>query len=470
MIDDKVWCEIIEKLKDGLNPSIFDTYIKNLKPYKEENNSLTIIVEDDESLLTIQSCYLARIEAAVEEITNNNYTIKCILKNQIESEEETTFNEPEPIREIQKQTTPRKEYKKYDSGLIKDYTFDNYAMGLSNQIAVTAAQIIIQQPGRYNPLFLYGVSGIGKTHLAMAIGNEYENKLHKKVLYITSEKFQEDVMHIAQDPEEFKQKYRNVELLIIDDIQLLKGEKTQVEFFNIFNEICLFKKNQMVVISDRCVNDIKDLQERLQTRFRDGFNAEMLIPDDKLRVNIIKKYIERPENEGLKSLNLSEEVIQYIANNMNTNARSIHGALNQLLINSLIFSPETIDIQFVQKNIGEFLQKNTTTESKSIIKIQQYVADYFKISIDDLKGTKKDPKYKIPRHIAMYLCRNELNETFENIGSEFGKDHSTALRGIKNIEKLMDYQPDEKKKNNLENLKLAADIKNAINIIKSNMN
>lgn len=155
---------------------------------------------------------------------------------------------------------------------------------------------------------------------------------------------------------------------------------------------------------------------------------------------------------------------------MNTNARSIHGALNQLLINSLIFSPETIDIQFVQKNIGEFLQKNTTTESKSIIKIQQYVADYFKISIDDLKGTKKDPKYKIPRHIAMYLCRNELNETFENIGSEFGKDHSTALRGIKNIEKLMDYQPDEKKKNNLENLKLAADIKNAINIIKSNMN
>ena len=112
-------------------------------------------------------------------------------------------------------------------------------MGLSNQIAVTAAQIIIQQPGRYNPLFLYGVSGIGKTHLAMAIGNEYENKLHKKVLYITSEKFQEDVMHIAQDPEEFKQKYRNVELLIIDDIQLLKGEKTQVEFFNIFNELLM---------------------------------------------------------------------------------------------------------------------------------------------------------------------------------------------------------------------------------------
>ena len=140
------------------------------------------------------------------------------------------------------------------------------------------------------------------------------------------------------------------------------------------------------------------------------------------------------------------------------------------MINSIIFNPPVVDIEFVQNNIGGFLHKNTTTESKSIIKIQQYIADYFKISIDDLKGTKKDPKYKIPRHIAMYLCRNELNETFENIGSEFGKDHSTALRGIKNIKELINYQSDESKKNNLEKLKTSSDIKNAINTIKQNMN
>ena len=290
-----------------------------------------------------------------------------------------------------------------------------------------------------------------------AIGNYIMKNSHKKVLYVTSDEFMTDYSGFSDSSNntidyanQFKNKYRNVDVLIIDDIQFLVGaEKTQTEFFNTFNYLHQSNK-QIIISSDRSPDDLKKLEERLRSRFMWGLPVDIYPPDFDLRCRIIKEKI---KNSPINDL-IEDNVIEYIANSCPSDVRHIEGTLNRLKAYTAMYVPEKIDLEFAVEALKDFVNKNVYVES-SIAKIQKVVADYYKISIDDLKGKKRNNKVVIPRQIAMYLCRMETNETFPRIGLEFGgRDHSTVIFACDKIEKELK-----------ENVELAETIKN----LKSNL-
>ena len=273
-----------------------------------------------------------------------------------------------------------------------------------------------------------------------AIGNFIMKNSNKKVLYVTSDEFMNDFTGIADVSKnsntidyanQFKSKYRNVDVLIIDDIQFLVGaEKTQQEFFNTFNY--LHKTNKQIIISsDRSPDDLKKLEERLRSRFMWGLPVDIYPPDFELRCRIIKEKIKNTSIEN----KIDEDVIEYIANACPSDVRHIEGTINRLTACTAIYVPEKITLEFAIESLKDFVNKNVYVES-SISKIQKIVADYFKITVDDMKGKKRTNKIAYPRQIAMYLCKMETEETLERIGLEFGgRDHSTVIFACDKIEK-----------------------------------
>jgi len=348
----------------------------------------------------------------------------------------------------------------WNSNLNPNLTFENFVVGSSNKLAFIAANAVADAPGTiHNPLFIYGKSGLGKTHLMQAIGNKIMKNSNKKVLYVSSDEFMNDFTGIADISKnvnsidyanQFKSKYRNVDVLIIDDIQFLVGaEKTQQEFFNTFNY--LHKTNKQIIISsDRSPDDLKKLEERLRSRFMWGLPVDIYPPEFELRCRIIKAKLKNTSIEN----KISEEVIEYIANSCQNDVRHIEGSINRLLAYTAMIVPEKIDLEFAVEALKDFVNKNIYTES-NISKIQKTVADYFNISVEDLKGKKRNNKVVIPRQIAMYLCRMETDDKFEKIGLEFGgRDHSTVIFACDKIDKEL--------KSNVE-------LSDTINKIKSNL-
>ena len=347
----------------------------------------------------------------------------------------------------------------WNSNLNPNLTFENFVVGASNKLAFIAASAVAEAPGTiHNPLFIYGKSGLGKTHLMHAIGNFIMKNSNKKVLYVTSDEFMTDYSGFSDTSKnvnnidyanQFKSKYRNVDVLIIDDIQFLVGaEKTQQEFFNTFNY--LHKTNKQIIISsDRSPDDLKKLEERLRSRFMWGLPVDIYPPDFDLRCRIIKEKIKNTSIEK----KIDDEVIEYIANACPSDVRHIEGTINRLTACTAMYVPEKVDLEFAIESLKDFVNKNVYVES-SISKIQKIVADYFKITVEDLKGKKRNNKVVIPRQIAMYLCRMETSETFPKIGLEFGgRDHSTVIFACDKIEK---------------ELKSDVDLIDTINKIKSN--
>ena len=292
----------------------------------------------------------------------------------------------------------------------------------------------------YNPLFIYGNSGLGKTHLMHAIGNYITKNSNKKVLYVTSEKFKNDFVEMNKKDSKnnnfseidlFKKKYRDIDVLIIDDIQFLGGApRSQEEFFHTFNE--LHDSNRQIIISsDRSPNDLKILEDRLRTRFNWGLTVSIYPPEFDLRVNILKRKI-AAQNLVIK---INDEVIDYIAVNVDNDIRQLEGALTRICAYSTIFN-----IDVVTKEVAEEALKDSVSKSANykndIQKIQRLVADYYKISIDELKSKKRTAIIAYPRQIAMYLCRILTDESFPKIGVEFGgRDHSTVIHAVDKITK-----------------------------------
>lgn len=319
---------------------------------------------------------------------------------------------------------------------------------------------VAEQPGKvHNPLFIYGKSGLGKTHLMHAIGNYIVNNSNKRVLYTTSEMFKDDYVNITnlnnkenniEVAADFKKKYRDLDVLIIDDIQYLVGaEKTQQEFFHTFNALHQANK-QIIISSDRSPEDLKLLEERLRSRFMWGLPVDIYPPDFELRCKIIRQKL---KNMTI-SAKIDENVIEYIANNCQNDVRFLEGAINRLMAYTAMIVPDKIDLNFAVEALADFVNHNIYS-TNSIEGIQKAVANYFKITIEDLKGKKKSANIAYPRMIGMYLSRMLTDENFNRIGLEFGgRDHSTVIHACDKIEKDL--------KNNLNLEKQLKEIQNSM--------
>ncbi|MBE6161056.1 MAG: chromosomal replication initiator protein DnaA [Firmicutes bacterium] len=442
---EEVWNEFMNKLEKELAPTTFRTWFKDIKLINEYNNKLTIQVPMEIHKSILRETYGNLIEDTLFSITNENFEFNYIT----EAENLDTLTEINA--ELNENDTS------FETNLNKDLNFDNFVVGSSNRLAYVSAMTVAQNPGKiHNPLFIYGKSGIGKTHLMHAIGNYIHQNTNKKVLYTTSDAYMTDFTGIAdiknldnqiEYANNFKNKYRNVDVLIIDDIQFLaNAEKTQQEFFNTFNDLQQSNK-QLIISSDKSPNDLKKIEERLRSRFTWGLPVDIYPPDFELRVEIIKQKIKNTSLAGL----MDNNVIEYIANSCTNDVRHLEGTINRLMAYTAMVVPEKIDVEFANAALNDYLNKNIYSEN-NIESIQKAVSDYYNITVEDLKGKKKSAKFTFPRQVAMYLSRMLTDESFPRIGLEFGgRDHSTVIHSINKIDSELNTNLDLK--NDIENIK-----------------
>ena len=329
---DQIWSKVLEDAKLEVSSLIYKTWFECTRLYKIENNEVSIVVPFAITRDRLNNVYLNDIKRWLQQETNQQYEINILL------EDELTINENLSTTDVDNSKNVDKIEYNYSSNLNKHYTFDNFVIGNSNRLAHATALAVAESPGEiYNPLFIYGSSGLGKTHLMHAIGNYIVENSNKKVIYVSSEQFTDEFTKISRDTEYadyFKKKYRSVDVLIIDDIQYFAARpKTQEEFFNTFN-ILHHENKQIIISSDRSPNDLKLLEDRLKTRFCWGLAVDIFPPDLELRKNILRKKIQA--NNLLPEID--EEVIDYIASNVSSDVRSLVGAINRLMAESLTFN------------------------------------------------------------------------------------------------------------------------------------
>ena len=430
---DIIWNKLLDKLNEKLTSLSFNTWFKETELYKLNNNNAYIIVPMPIHKKHLVDNYSDLITSLLYEITNTEYDLIFLLKEEIEEEEEK--------EKTLLSNTIITSNNNVNSNLNTNYTFDNFIVGNSNKFAHAAALSVAENPGKiYNPLFLYGNSGVGKTHLMHAIGNYIQNNIHKKVLYVTSEQFVDEFVKTNRKDENgtnfnyvefFKDKYRNIDVLIIDDIQYLGGaQQSQQEFFHTFNNLFNDSK-QIIVSSDRSPDDLKQLEDRLRTRFSWGLRVNISPPDYNLRRDIIKKKIIAGDFEK----DIPDDVVEYIASNIGPDVRHLEGAITRLIAYSTIMGGEKITLDLAIEALKDFNNKGVG-EKNDIQRIQKIVSEYFQISVDDIRSKKRSSNISFPRQIAMYLCRTMTSESFPKIGIEFGgKDHSTVMHSVEKIEK-----------------------------------
>ncbi len=434
MSKELLWNKFLEIIKSSVNSMVYATWFSKTYLYSLDNNKAIIVVPLDIHKKRLSESYKDLVTSALTTLTGNIYELEFLLENELPNQILEDIDTTE-------QKIDRPKFK-HQSNLNPKYTFDNFIVGNSNKLAHAAAFAVAESPGlTYNPLFIYGNSGLGKTHLMQSIGNYIEENSDKRVLYVTSEQFISDFSGIGRKDnikaeenfnyaDYFKDKYRNIDVLIIDDIQFLAGAtQTQQQFFHTFNNLYNDKK-QIIISSDRSPNDLKLLEDRLRTRFCWGLTVDIYPPDLELRINILKKKI-----EGNKiNKYIPEDVLEYIASNMTSDVRQLEGAINRLLAYSTIMGGAEISIPLAIDALKDFINKGTS-EKNNISKVQKVVADFFQISVDDLKGKKRSLSVAFPRQIAIFLSRDVLNESYQRIGLEFGgRDHSTVMHSCEKIE------------------------------------
>ena len=431
---DSIWSNFLNKIKSELNSLSYNTWFADTKLYKLENNNATIIVPMPIHKKHLLDNYEVLIKNTLLEIIGAPYDIILLLNEEIEDEKtkDISLND----NDIVSTNKPPSIH----SNLNNKYTFDNFIVGNSNKFAHAAALSVAENPGNmYNPLFLYGNSGLGKTHLMHAIGNYIINHSSKKVLYVTSEQFRQDFVKANRKDEKgtnfnyidfFKDKYRNIDVLIIDDIQFLGGAaQSQQEFFHTFNNLYNDSK-QIIISSDRSPDDLKLLEDRLRTRFCWGLTVNIFPPDFSLKIEILKKKILSDNFEQ----EIPDDVIEYIASNIGPDVRQLEGSITRLLAYSAIMGGEKITLDLAIEALKDFISKGIG-EKNDIHRIQKIVSEYFQITVEDIRSKKRSSNISFPRQIAMYLCRTLTNESFPKIAIEFGgKDHSTVMYSVEKIE------------------------------------
>ena len=417
-----------ELLKDETTKISYETWIKNLEIQSFDNDTIVLVASSSFQKESIQSRYYDLLTNTFNFITNKECQINIISKDELQEEE--AINLPNDVG-----------YGYSNSTLNPKYTFDTFVVGNNNRFAHAAALAVAEAPATsYNPLFLYGGVGLGKTHLMHAIANEIlvHNK-NTSILYVTSEKFTNQLINAIKDNknEQFRNKYRNIDVLLIDDIQFIAGkERIQEEFFHTFNALHESGK-QIVISSDRPPKDINFLEDRLKSRFEWGLIADISNPDYETRLAILRKKAQ------LDNIIIDDDILSNIANKIDSNIRELEGTLNKLIAKaSLINSPITMEM--AEKAINDVV----TQQEKilSIELIQETISKYFNISVNDLKGIKRSVDVTFPRQIAMYLCRNVAGQPLTVIGAKFGKrDHTTVLHACNKIENEVKENPSTKR-------------------------
>ena len=433
---DVLWSNFLDQIKDELSPVLFNTWFSETKLFRLNNGKAYIIVPLSVHKRHLIDNYNDLIVNTLTDVTGSIYDLELLLEDELEELKKEEVNKKAEIIELERE----KSVNKFHSNLMTKYTFENFIVGNSNKFAHAAALSVAENPGNmYNPLFIYGNSGLGKTHLMHAIGNYMVTNSNKKVLYVTSDQFMQDFISMSKKDDKgnnlsfielFKDKYRNIDVLIIDDIQFLSGANaTQNEFFNTFNSLHNDNK-QIIISSDRSPDDLKVFEDRLKTRFCWGLTVNIFPPDFSLRTEIIKKKI----IAGNFEQEIPEDVIQYIASNINTDVRNLEGSITRVIAYSTIMGGSAITLDLAIDALKDYISKGMG-EKDDVHRIQKIVSEYFQISVEDIRSKKRSSNISFPRQIAMYLCRTMTNESFPKIGTEFGgKDHSTVMHSVEKIE------------------------------------
>ena len=425
----QVWDRLTDKLSHATSESNMDMYIRQITPVKIENDVIYCTLPSATLRSAIQQNFLSIILAALSEITNNNN-----IRVQLDVENQNDLDLPKEKYKEKNLFADEDKTKKsvYESNINKKQRFDTFVVGNSNRFATAAAQAVANDPGNvYNPLFIYGNSGLGKTHLMHAIGNAIlEADPGTKVKYVTSETFTNEIINAIQNHtvKDFQEKYRTIDCLIIDDIQFLENkERTQEEFFHTFNALKESNK-QIVISSDRNPQSMDKLEERLRSRFASGLTVDIQPPDLETRIAIIRKKAE------IEKINIPNEVIQTIAVSIDNNIRMIEGAFNGIVAYANIMHLP------IDMNVAETVLKDFATRRPQNITIEQiisHVCKYYSLQTDDLIGKKRPKNIALPRQIAMYLCRRITDASLPKIGLSFGgRDHTTVIHAYEKIEKM----------------------------------
>lgn len=436
------WEEILITVKKEheLTDISFDTWLKPLTVYSVESNILYILVPSEQMGLNyITKKYTLPIKVAIAELIGIDYDIQFILKEQTSK------------------LKPKKNAKQIDvtktetSNLNPNYTFDTFVVGKNNRFAHSASLAVAESPGDvYNPLYIYGGPGLGKTHLMQSIGHFILNQQpEKKILYVTSEEFTNEVIDSIRNGNAFamtklRDKYRTVDVLMVDDVQFIIGkESTQEEFFHTFNVLHSAKK-QVILSSDKPPKDMETLEERIRSRFEWGLLADVDYPDYETRMAILRK---KEEHDGFS---LNDEILDYIATNIKSNIRELEGALNKLIAFSNLEDTE-ITIEVAARELQNIISPNKPREITPQLVIE-IVSEHFHITTDQMISKNRSSEIAKPRQIAMYLCKNMTDVPLETIGSLLGgRDHSTIIHGIKKVTE--EYKTNDKIMTLIETIK-----------------
>ena len=444
------WEEILEHMKVSFDITdvSYRTFIKILSIYSVEGNTLTILIDDiniGNSKSFIEKKYNRFLSVAIEEITGIHYDICYLSLTALDAQNNNQVNEKD-LKKV-----------RLNPSINPNYTFDTFIVGDNNDYAHAASLKVAEEPGdTYNPLFIYGGPGLGKTHLMHAIANYIlENDKSKKVIYVTSETFTNEIVDAVRDSknehstarQEFRNKYRNVDVLLIDDIQFIIGkESTQLEFFHTFNHLYESQK-QIIISSDKHPSTMTMLEERLRSRFEMGLTVDVKPPTYETRMAILRKKISE------ENIILDDNILDYIASNIVSNIRELQGAINKVISFSNLCDKE-ITMELAKEALADMINPNMKREI-TVEYIAETVADHFGITVKDLLSSKRNSNIVFPRHICMYLCRELTGNALAEIGSKLGnRHHSTILHSIELIEKKL------KNGDNNEELKKTIDVLN----------
>lgn len=432
-IVEKSWEQILNKMKAEYCSSniSYNTWIAPLTVYEVADGTVYILVKLKASLEHIEDKYLLPFKVCIAEVTDTEYEVSFVTEDHVVIKEK----KEKTVKKHKSNTLFEK------ANLSSKYTFETFVVGSNNNFAHAASLAVAESPGEiYNPLFIYGGVGLGKTHLMHSIAHFIlENDSSKKVLYVTSETFTNeliDALKIGKNGNElamttFREKYRNNDVLLIDDIQFIIGkESTQEEFFHTFNHLHVSGK-QIIISSDKPPKDIETLEARLRTRFEWGLIADISAPNYETRMAILRK---KEELDGLERYHIPDDVLQYIANNIKSNIRELEGSLNKLIALSNL-EKKPIDIPLAAEALKDMISpdKNRKVTPELIIDV---VSEHFNVPISDLKGRKRSADIVLPRQIVMYLCRNMTDTPLKTIGLMLGgKDHASVSHGMKKIDR-----------------------------------
>lgn len=442
------WDEIKEILRHeyDLTNISFNTWVAPLQFYKEDNDVVTILIPAEQAHLLnyIQKQYKIYFQVTISELMNRNYDIDFIAEGDVAIPE---VKKGKPLPAPKRSTSHNYDH----ANLNNKYKFDTFVVGSNNKFAHSAALAVAESPGgAYNPLYLYGGAGLGKTHLMHSIGHfVLEQNNNMKVLYVTSEQFTNEVIESIRSGNaaamtKLREKYRTVDVLLIDDVQFIIGkESTQEEFFHTFNVLHSSGK-QIIISSDKPPKEMETLEERFRSRFEWGLIADIQPPDYETRMAILRK------NAEIYNKEIDDEIIQYIATNIKSNIRELEGALNKVLANARLNKKE-LTLALAEDALKDVIYPDQVREVTPNL-IIDVVSDHFNVAREDVTSQKRNSEYVLPRQIIMYLCRTMTGASLQNIAALLSKkDHTTIIHGVDKIaEKL---KTDEDLRNKIETIK-----------------